>query len=126
MEEDTFSGDFASEIANQIASIEHFKPLAFYTKWLQEVKVLHKDCSYTASPVILSCIDLLWENHRPWYKPWERSVGFSIYCPSRFGFSGVVRVSAILEEVERQTSLHLGEHRNLLYRLAGQLEVRIS
>ncbi|NNM83644.1 hypothetical protein HKL94_00275 [Candidatus Parcubacteria bacterium] len=107
---------------------EIFKPVeprAFYLPRPQLIIVTTKDCSYTPERVS-SLVEIHWQNHRPWYAPWKKFVGFSVYCPFQLGLSGDMPIMAVLDRVLEGTPDACGKYRDLFYRLAKPLSVRIS
>ncbi len=102
-----------------------FEPCAYYLPELRLIIVATKDCSYTAE-WISRWSEIHWQNYQPWYAPWKKGVGFSVYCPHDLGLSGDMPVTAVLDRVLREDPNACGRHRNLLYRLAKLLTVRIS
>lgn len=115
-----------AEFLKLAGPIGEFKPCAYYNEGLQEMKVQTKDCSYT-SRQINPWLALFWENHRPWYAPWPKCVGFSLYCPSILKLSGTISVTNVLDFVAGEVSPHQplgGKYRALIYRLAKGLNVQ--
>ena len=103
--------------------VRDFKPCAYYT--LHDVKVLTKDCSYTAER-LNEWVDIFWENHRPWYTPWRKCVGFSVYCPPAFELSGTILVVDVLDVIPAVHAESTERYKTLLYRLAKGLTVYIA
>ena len=90
-----------------------------------EVQVVTKDCSYTAER-LNGWAEVYWENHRPWYAPWKKCIGFTVYCPPVFRLMGNVPVTVVLERVTQKVPDALGEYHALFYRLAKGLTVRLA
>lgn len=105
-----------------------FRPCAFYTPGLSDVRVMRKDCSYTAKRVS-QWADVFVDTYCPWYKPWAKYVGFEVYCPPVFGFLRekpvTIPVRHLLDRVLVEDPYALGKYRLLFYWLARGLTVRI-
>ncbi len=102
-----------------------FEPCAHYLSRGQLVIVATKDCSYSAERVS-GFVEIHWQNHRPWYAPWRKFVGFSVYCPPHLGLSGDVPITVVLDRVLQENPNACEKYRDLFYRLAKPLSVRIS
>ncbi|MDE2021517.1 MAG: hypothetical protein KGI71_01140 [Patescibacteria group bacterium] len=113
-----------SEFTRVIGLIGDFKPAALYFD--DEVVVFTKDCPHWEQQVN-PWLNVFWENHRPWYAPWKRCVGFSIYCPSVRGLRGRSSVTAVLDRIYRtaKTKGIFGKYNQLLRRQAKGLTVLI-
>jgi hypothetical protein len=106
------------------ANYREFKPCAFYQPKLRLVIVMRKDCSYTAR-FLNTWSEMFWDNHRPWYAPWDKSVGFSVYCPHALGLIGNVPVKTVLDRILEKDPNALGKQKWRFYWLARGLTVRI-
>lgn len=104
-----------------------FKPCAFYLPALHDLIVVTKDCSYTADR-INEWSEIHWENHRPWHKPWQTCVGFTVFLPSTIAFrEKAPKVTEVLDRIALESrSDPFGKYRDLFYRLAKDLTVRIG
>ena len=122
MQKNTFAENV--KILGVAEIFEPFKPSAYYVPQLRLIMVATKDCSYTAER-ISKWSDVHWENHRPWYAPWKRCVGFSVYCPPPLRFPEDTSVSAVLESVELMDPRAFGKYRNMFYRLGKYLTVSV-
>ena len=114
-----------SEFVRFIGPIGDFKPCARFS--CGDVLVNTKDCSYT-SQRINPWLNIFWENHRPWYAPWKKCVGFSVYCPSILGlYGGKKSIAAVLDRVYVVANMKdvFGTFDSLLYRQAQGLTVQL-
>jgi hypothetical protein len=114
-----------SELMRTVGPIGKFKPCAYYIPELSLVIVATKDCSYTVQ-WINNWSEVHWDNYRPWYAPWKKCVGFSVYCPRELGFLGEVPVATVLDRVLEKDPTALGTQRRRFYQLARNLMVNIS
>lgn len=89
-----------------------------------EVQVVTKDCSYTVER-LNGWAEVYWENHRPWYAPWKKCIGFTVYCPPAFRLMGNIPVTVVLERVAQKAPDALGKYHALFYRLAKGLTVHL-
>jgi hypothetical protein len=101
-----------------------FKPCAYYQPELGLVIVMRKDCSYIAQ-WLNTWSEMFWDNYRPWYAPWEKSIGFSVYCPLVLGLIGDMSVKAVLDRVLEKDPSALGKQKWRFYWLARGLTVHI-
>ncbi len=114
-------------VGNLLEGAVPFKPCAYWISKMHLVVVATKDCSYTEE-WINEWSDVHWENHRPWYKPWKKCVGFSVYYPwvlSPTGFSEEMSVTEILDSVLLAKPNAFGKYKKLFYRLGKSLTVHV-
>lgn|GEM_PF-2664664 len=102
-----------------------FKPCAFYTPGLRDVRVIRKDCSYTACRVS-RWSDILLDTHCPWWKFWGRYVGFEVYYPWALELTETISVRSVLERVLQEDPHAFGKYKRLYFWLARGLTVRIG
>ncbi len=103
---------------------QSFKPCAYWIPALRLVMVARKDSSYVADR-INDWSEIHWENHRPWWKPWKKCVGFSIYCPPQLRFSEDIPVVEVLDSVFLMDPNAFGEYKKLFYRFGKNLIVSV-
>lgn len=102
-----------------------FKPCAVFTPEMNDFRVIRKDCSYTAK-FVTRWADIHVDSHCPWYLPWKKYTGFTLYCPPSLGFRGEALVTAILDRVLQEDPGAFAQHRARFYRLARGLSVHVS
>jgi hypothetical protein len=113
-------GDFIRE------SLQPFVPFAIRNE-PSEIEVCLEDCSYTSEWVAPGFVSVWWQNHRPWYAPWKKCVGFSLFLPPALApGSGEYLVADCLSAIENTRPRPFGEFRDLLYRTCGDLKVKLS
>ncbi len=111
-------------INHLVGPIKTFEPHAIFS--IERVEVITKDCSYYRGRVINGWIEVFLENHRPWYAPWKRCVGFSVFYPSRLRVPGKILVEDVLNQVAGiAIAGRFGKHKAQIYRLAKGLTVLI-
>lgn len=104
--------------------ISESKPRVRYAN--HGVDVLTKYCQYRPKRVN-PWLEVWYQFHRPWYAPWNKCVGFFVYCPSILRLSGTISVTNVLDLVAGEVSPHQpfgGKYRALVYRLAKGLRVQ--
>lgn len=87
LKENSVKEAILTELREMIGPVRTFRSYADHIP--PEVQVVTKDCSYTAER-LNDWAEVYWENHRPWYAPWKKCIGFTVYCPPAFRLLGNV------------------------------------
>jgi len=126
IDREDFRANVLSTMSEFVPSVGVSKPRAQYIAAIRLVVLQTKDCSYTAD-WLNYWSEVFLQNYRPWYAFWKKKyVGFSVYCPQAFGFSGDILVTTLLDRILQEDPTALGKHKKLFYRLAKGYTVYIS
>ena len=132
LKEDPVEINSFSQFLASLPKMQKFKPRAYYIANIQKVVVQRKECSYT-SEWVSPWLEVLWQNHRSWYAPWQKCIGFSIFVPAYIlGLTGNIPVRELLDRCEdlmkstRTIPKKWYEWKDRLYWLGRGLTVGVS
>lgn len=117
-------GEELNRFKELVGPIKAFKPYATFS--MGRVKVLARDCSYYSKFVGNAWFEVFLKNYRPWYAPWERCVGFSLFYPPELRVPGEILVEDVIDRVAGVAGVvRFGKYKAEIRRLAKDLTVLI-